>query len=416
MKRAPHRVSHWPCLLVAIAWLAGAMLPPFPLQAESLRHRIDTGDRLRIRVQQWPDVSGEYMVGPRKTLSLPVVGDISIDDMDTQQISRLVADKLRDVLRLKETPQVVVDVATYRPYFVLGYVQRPGQYVYTPDMTVLQAVGMAGGLYRAADAGQLRIEREAITTTGDAETIRWAVHRLLAREARLEAEEFEQTEIAFPPRLQLITGDPALVNIMNGERKILAANRENHLKSLTTQSEMRLLFAKELDAIEEQAMVRSEQINFVEKDLANVKSLFAKGLTTTQRVFVAESTLIQFKNERLALYATELRIRQSIAISEQRTRELIALRTDNVGNERQRTRAELRELELRARTINNLGAEIRAASGALTEQGREAPISFVLVRKLGAAFTEIAASESTPIEPSDVLKVIRKPVQDVTNR
>jgi polysaccharide export outer membrane protein len=47
-------------------------------------------------------------------------------------------------------PSVSVDVANYRPFFILGVVQRPGTYPYSANLTVMNAVATAGGFtYRA---------------------------------------------------------------------------------------------------------------------------------------------------------------------------------------------------------------------------------------------------------------------------
>jgi polysaccharide export outer membrane protein len=45
-----------------------------------------------------------------------------------------------------------VEVIAYRPVFVLGEVNKPGQYPWQPGMTVVTAVAVAGGFtYRAVD-------------------------------------------------------------------------------------------------------------------------------------------------------------------------------------------------------------------------------------------------------------------------
>jgi protein involved in polysaccharide export with SLBB domain len=47
-------------------------------------------------------------------------------------------------------PSVSAEAVTRRPFFIVGEVQKPGNYPYVPDMTALNAVAMAGGFtYRA---------------------------------------------------------------------------------------------------------------------------------------------------------------------------------------------------------------------------------------------------------------------------
>jgi len=54
--------------------------------------------------------------------------------------------------KLVHNPSVAVEIIAYRPIYVLGEVNRPGQYPYQPGMTVVTAVAVAGGFtYRAVE-------------------------------------------------------------------------------------------------------------------------------------------------------------------------------------------------------------------------------------------------------------------------
>jgi polysaccharide export outer membrane protein len=68
--------------------------------------------------------------------------------------------ELRD-RKLFNAPSVVIEVFTRRPVFVLGEVQKPGQYPYEPGMTVLSAVAIAGGYTYRAVKRRVEIERES---------------------------------------------------------------------------------------------------------------------------------------------------------------------------------------------------------------------------------------------------------------
>jgi polysaccharide export outer membrane protein len=52
---------------------------------------------------------------------------------------------------------VSVEVANYRPFFILGEVQRPGTYPYSASLTVLNAVATAGGFTYRANQGRVFI-------------------------------------------------------------------------------------------------------------------------------------------------------------------------------------------------------------------------------------------------------------------
>ncbi len=55
-------------------------------------------------------------------------------------------------------PSVAVEIESYRPFFILGEVQAPGQYPYVPNMTVESAVAIAGGF-------SPRAKRDSVTLT-----------------------------------------------------------------------------------------------------------------------------------------------------------------------------------------------------------------------------------------------------------
>jgi polysaccharide biosynthesis/export protein len=65
-----------------------------------------------------------------------------------------------------EDPSVAVEVASYRPIFILGEVMKPGQYPYEPDMTVIAAVSLAGGYtYRAIQSYEGVVRTQGDKTT-----------------------------------------------------------------------------------------------------------------------------------------------------------------------------------------------------------------------------------------------------------
>ena len=66
--------------------------------------------------------------------------------------ARLAENYLRD-------PDVTVEVATYRSFFVLGEVGNPGQFDYVPGMTAETAIAVAGGFTDRANERVVRVSR-----------------------------------------------------------------------------------------------------------------------------------------------------------------------------------------------------------------------------------------------------------------
>ena len=122
-----------------------------------LSYSLDTGDRVRVIVYSQRTLTRTYTVDDSGKLSIPLVGQVNARGLSTNQvknriISRLKAKYLRD-------PKVSVEVASYRPFFVLGQVQTAGQYPYVVGMTAEVAAAIAGGFTSRADERKFRVSR-----------------------------------------------------------------------------------------------------------------------------------------------------------------------------------------------------------------------------------------------------------------
>lgn len=111
-------------------------------------YRLGPNDRIRITVFGQPTLTGEYTLDGNGVLAFPLIGNVESNGMTTSQLQQTIASRLDpDYLR---NPSVSAEVITRRPFYVVGEVKKPGNFPYVTDMTVLQAVAMAGGYtYRA---------------------------------------------------------------------------------------------------------------------------------------------------------------------------------------------------------------------------------------------------------------------------
>lgn len=119
---------------------------------------LDSGDQLRIVVFGQDDLSGDYIVDSGGFISMPLVSRIEARNRTSQELETAIADKLR-ADELVVDPSVSVQVVNYRPFFILGEVNRPGQFTYVANMSVLTAVAIAGGFTYRADPDDLTITR-----------------------------------------------------------------------------------------------------------------------------------------------------------------------------------------------------------------------------------------------------------------
>ena len=138
-------------LLLLVAGCApGHGLPDLPA-ASSYNYRLGPGDAVRVITFGEEALTGEFRVNDSGAIAVPLIGSVRAVGLTTHQLEAAVTDALQRAKMLRN-PSVAVEVTAYRPIFVLGEVNKPGQYPYQPGMTVVTAAAVAGGFtYRAVE-------------------------------------------------------------------------------------------------------------------------------------------------------------------------------------------------------------------------------------------------------------------------
>jgi protein involved in polysaccharide export with SLBB domain len=119
--------------------------------------KLGPNDRLRITVFGQPTLTGEYTLDGNGVLAFPLIGNVPANGVTTSQLQQAIAAKLKPDYMVN--PNVSAEVITRRPFYVIGEVQKPGNYPYVSDMTALNAIAMAGGFTRRARKNDFYIRR-----------------------------------------------------------------------------------------------------------------------------------------------------------------------------------------------------------------------------------------------------------------
>ena len=125
--------------------------PPELKAVRELASRLSPGDVFEFRVYGEKELSGVHRVSSDGTVRIPLVGVVHVADLTPQAVAELATEKLRDgYLR---DPHVTVFVAEYnsKKVFVLGDVATPGTFPFQENMSVVQAITLAGGFKDLAD-------------------------------------------------------------------------------------------------------------------------------------------------------------------------------------------------------------------------------------------------------------------------
>jgi len=89
------------------------------------------------------------------------VGEVEVAGRTVPEFTNQLSEQLRN--GFVRDPIVSVEVAQYRPFYILGEVNRPGAYPYSPGMTVMGAVATAGGFTYRANSRRVFIQRPGET-------------------------------------------------------------------------------------------------------------------------------------------------------------------------------------------------------------------------------------------------------------
>jgi polysaccharide export outer membrane protein len=142
-------------MLLIVSSLAGCApggglpsLPPLPPGP----YRLGPGDTVRLIVFGQKELTNRFEIDDSGMIDMPLLGPVRASGRTIDGLARHVAALLQERGMLLH-PSVAAEIHRYRPFSILGEVNKPGQYRFQPGMTVLTAVSLAGGFtYRAVES------------------------------------------------------------------------------------------------------------------------------------------------------------------------------------------------------------------------------------------------------------------------
>lgn len=181
MKQAATQLKRWVAALFGVLVLAACQSGTVPagpaetaspaVEREAVVYRLGNGDSLRVNVFGEPELSGDYAVDGAGSISMPLIGTVPVEGMTIVEFQQEIENRLAGGYLVE--PRVSAEVTNFRPFYILGEVNRPNEYAYTSGLTVMNAVAAAGGFsYRAnrkevfiRSAGATEERRVTLTTT-----------------------------------------------------------------------------------------------------------------------------------------------------------------------------------------------------------------------------------------------------------
>jgi polysaccharide biosynthesis/export protein len=115
-----------------------------PAQAQQTTYVVKPGDVLEISVWKEPDLQRQVLVRPDGAFSFPLVGEVDARGKTVADLSKLVGER---IARYIADAVVTISVQEIRgnKIYVLGQVNKPGEFIVNPSVNIMQALSMAGG-------------------------------------------------------------------------------------------------------------------------------------------------------------------------------------------------------------------------------------------------------------------------------
>ncbi|MEC7701388.1 MAG: polysaccharide biosynthesis/export family protein [Pseudomonadota bacterium] len=136
------------------------VLPEHTSFAEEVQrgYRLASDDVLNVKIYNEPELSGQYRVDAVGQILMPLIGAVDVMDKTAKELVDDIELKLKD--GYLKRPSVSVEIAAFRPFYLLGEVRSPGYYGYAYGLDVIKAVAMAGGFTYRANQKKIYIKRD----------------------------------------------------------------------------------------------------------------------------------------------------------------------------------------------------------------------------------------------------------------
>ena len=159
-------------MLLVRRWFSGFILFTFILAvlelplafsqpAENLGgYRVGPGDRIFLSVPQRPDLNRDLLIKEGGIITLPLIGDVNVGGMNSQEIEQKLLQSLRDYYPSITSIKIDLTQAVSQIIYVSGEINNPGKYNFTVAPNVWEAIREAGGPTPTASMDNVRIIKD----------------------------------------------------------------------------------------------------------------------------------------------------------------------------------------------------------------------------------------------------------------
>jgi polysaccharide export outer membrane protein len=130
-----------------------------PATAAEKAYHIGPGDVLEISVWKDPELSKQLVVPPDCNISFPLIGSINVSNLAVPELKKVIAQKLSEYIPDATVTVMLIEINNLKAY-VIGKVNKPGEFPIEMDTNVMQILSKAAGLNPFASRGNIKILRQ----------------------------------------------------------------------------------------------------------------------------------------------------------------------------------------------------------------------------------------------------------------
>ncbi len=148
----------FPLLVAAFFLLSPALIKAESTSTDQQSYRVGVGDLLQIEVYDEADLTKEVRVLTDGFISMPLLGEIQAADLTVKDLQEKITKLLAE--KYLVSPQVTVFVKEFSKIYVFGEVKSPGSFPIYGNMTVFEAITLAGGFTEVANPAKIKVVRQ----------------------------------------------------------------------------------------------------------------------------------------------------------------------------------------------------------------------------------------------------------------
>ncbi len=357
---------------------------------------------LKIHFLGYKELTGVYNVNADATVSIPVLGRISVARMDTAELERILSKKVTSHTGRKG--YATVEVMTYRPVFVTGSVKKPKSYDWVPGMTVLHAISLAGGIGTGNAAG-LNLPLSTNTQKSRIEQASSNLKHLLAVLARLRAEKTGKDRIAVPKELVRLAGKKGARKLIDVQRKIYRNTSQYFRNQISLVKQARAAAKRELKAMKHHGRLVSKQIVLHRKHLALLQKLKKRKLVANTVLLELETKTVETRSKSVTARIAQERLQGRLLDLQHKLLTLTNRRNTLINKQ-------VFKLEQDVAREKILLGTAHKAIGALNNNLSPSPIGsgrpkgqYQIVRESRKGTHKLVASYFTRLQPGDIVVI-----------